>query len=134
MLIDHTGIAVLDMTQAIATYSKLLNVQPTWIERLEDRKLQLAFFDLGPSSIELLCPDADSPSPIAKFLQKHGEGIHHVAFKVDDIRAELKRLKENSFTLIDEVPRSGARGSEIAFIMPQSCNGVLVELVESHSS
>ena len=134
MLIDHTGIAVKDLEQAIATYTKLLGTPPTCVEKLEDRKLRLAFFDLGPSSIELLCPDADSPSPIAKFLDKHGEGIHHVAFLVQDIRAELQRLAVEGFTLIDQAPRAGARGSEIAFIMPQSCNGVLVELVQAAQS
>jgi methylmalonyl-CoA/ethylmalonyl-CoA epimerase len=134
MLIDHTGIAVHDINQAVATYTKLLGMAPTWTERLEDRKLTLVFFDLGPSSIELLCPDSDSPSPIAKFLNNHGEGIHHVAFLVKDIRVELQRLASAGFTLIDQVPRSGARGSEIAFIMPHSCNGVLVELVQAHQS
>jgi methylmalonyl-CoA/ethylmalonyl-CoA epimerase len=123
----HVGVAVKDLKEASKVFSKLLNVEHIETEEVADQKVKLAFFHAGGASIELT--EATSPdSPIAKFIEKRGEGVHHLSFEVDDINAELLRLKAEGFQLIDEKPRKGAGGYWIAFIHPKSTNGVLIEI------
>ncbi|MCH8547036.1 MAG: methylmalonyl-CoA epimerase [Cryomorphaceae bacterium] len=125
--IEHIGIAVKDLDAAEALYSKLLNTQPYKREVVESEGVTTSFFATGPNKIELLhATNADSP--IAKFIDKRGEGIHHIAFAVDDIEAEIKRLQDEGFTLIHQTPKAGADGKRIAFLHPKSSGGVLVEL------
>jgi methylmalonyl-CoA/ethylmalonyl-CoA epimerase len=125
--LSHAGIAVKNLDSAVAVYKKLFKIEEVKTETVEDQKVKIAFFHIGESSIELT--EATSPdSPIAKFIEKRGEGIHHLSFEVDDISAELTRLKSEGFQLIDEQPRRGAGGYWIAFLHPKSTNGVLVEI------
>lgn len=133
MLIDHTGIAVSDMPQAIKIYTSLLGIAPSHSEKIPERQIELTFFDLGSSSIELLAPLGPN-STLQSFLDKRGSGIHHIAFTVTDIRQELLRLSQQGYELIDSEPRSGARNTLIAFIKPGSCAGALVELVEHQTT
>lgn len=127
--IDHLGIAVTDLDVAIATYSALYGVKPTEIEEVADQKVRVAIFEIGESRVELLEPTADD-SPIAVFLQKRGPGLNHVAYGVEDLMAELERLRAMGVCLIDERPRAGAGGALIAFIHPKSTGGVLTELCQ----
>ena len=125
--IEHIGIAVKDLEAAEGLYSKLLNTKPYKRETVESERVTTSFFASGPNKIELLHATS-SDSPIAKFIEKRGEGIHHIAFAVDDIEAEISRLKDEGFTLIHETPKDGADGKRIAFLHPKSSGGVLVEL------
>lgn len=130
MHIDHIGIAVKDLKAAIKTYEKLLNTECYKTEVVEEQKVDTAFFKTAESKVELL--GATSPdSVIAKFVEKKGEGIHHVAFEVDDIRAEISRLKEEGFTVLNEEPKKGADNKLVVFVHPKDNNGVLVELCQS---
>lgn len=123
----HVGIAVKDLKEASKTFSKLFKTDHVTTEEVADQKVKLAFFHVGDASIELT--EASSPdSPIAKFIEKRGEGVHHLSFEVDDINAELARLKAEGFQLIDEKPHIGAGGYLIAFVHPKSTNGVLIEI------
>ncbi len=125
--IAHIGIAVSDLEAAIAVFTKLLGRGPDHREDVADQCVRTAMFETGPTAVELL--QATSPdSAIAKFIEKRGEGMHHVSYFVADIVAELKRLEQEGFQLIDRVPRKGAGGCLVAFIHPKSANGVLVEL------
>lgn len=126
--IDHLGIAINDIEEAKRAYV-LLGFEFKGMEVLEEQKVRVAMFTLGESKIELVEPLAHD-SPIAKFIEKKGEGIHHIAVAVDDIDAELEKLKANGVQLIDEKPRMGAGRSRIAFLHPKSARGVLIELVE----
>lgn len=126
--IDHLGIAVPDLEQAIAFYRDVLGMPYGHTEVVEEQKVRVAFFPAGASSVELLEPTSDD-SAIAKFLAKQGRGgIHHVAFRVADLRATLARLQAAGVELIDREPRPGGQGKEIAFIHPKATGGVLVEL------
>ncbi len=125
----HVGVAVKDLSASVATFSKLLGLTEVPIETVADQKVRLAFFHTGCASIELTEPTSPD-SPIAKFIAKRGEGVHHLSFEVDDIRAELARLKSEGFELVDEEPRRGAGGYLIAFVHPRSTNGVLIEISE----
>lgn len=127
--IEHLGIAVKNIEAANATYEKLLGIKPYKSEGVESEGVTTSFFMLGESKVELL-EATKSDSPIAKFIEKKGEGLHHVAFEVDDIVAEMKRLKEDGFQLLNEVPKKGADNKLICFVHPKSCNGVLVELCQ----
>ena len=129
MKICHIGIAVQDLSNAEALYKSLLGDTPIHHEEVADQKVRIASFDIGNSLVELTQPTS-SDSPISKFIEKRGEGIHHVAFEVDDVASELARLKSLGFQLIDEKPRLGAHGMLIAFLHPKSTNGVLVELCQ----
>ncbi len=130
MHIDHIGIAVKDLESAVSVYEKLLNRPCTKKERVESEMVETAFFETGESKVELL--GATSPdSVIAKYIAKKGEGLHHVAFEVDDIHAELKRLRAEGFTVLNEQPKDGADNKLVAFIHPKDNNGVLVELCQS---
>lgn len=127
--VDHIGIAVHDIDAAIAHYSLTAGTSVTHREQLVDRGVELAFLNTGGTRLELLMPLRDD-TPIARFLAKQGPGLHHVCYKVDDIKAELSRLEKLGAQLIDTVPRPGAHGTIIAFIQPASFFGVLTELCE----
>lgn len=125
--IDHVGIAVKSLDEAIPHYEQLLGVSCEKVEVVESQKVRTAFFDVGGVHIELLEPTSDE-SPIAKFLEKKGEGVHHLAFGTEDSASELKRVQESGAKLIDETPRPGANGKMIGFVHPKSTHGVLTEL------
>ncbi|MGB3144226.1 MAG: methylmalonyl-CoA epimerase [Maribacter sp.] len=127
--IEHLGIAVQDLDSSNALFEKLLGVAPYKQEAVPTEGVLTSFFQNGPNKIELLASTA-ADGPIAKFLEKKGEGIHHVAFAVDDIKAELARLKQEGFTLLNEEPKKGADNKWVAFVHPKSANGVLVELCQ----
>ena len=127
--IDHLGIAVHSLDEASRFYSDVLGLQPGGIEDIPDQKVRVVFFQLGDVRIELLEPTAED-SPIAKFLAKKGPGLHHVAYRVDDIAATLAAIKSAGVQLIDEHPRSGAHGMQIAFAHPSGTNGVLTEFCQ----
>jgi methylmalonyl-CoA epimerase len=127
--IDHIGIAVHNIEASIAFYSSMANTSVTLRERLEERGVELAFLNNGQTKIELLAP-LNQESKIATFLKKRGPGIHHICYRVCSIKAELQRLSSAGYTLIDSEPRPGAHGTIIAFISPESCEGVLTELCE----
>ncbi|WP_456321550.1 methylmalonyl-CoA epimerase [Palaeococcus sp. (in: euryarchaeotes)] len=126
--IDHVGIAVKNLDEAIKVWESLgLNVEE--IEEVPEQKVRTAIFHVGESRIELL-EGTSEDSPISKFITKRGEGIHHIALGVDDIEEHLKKLEEQGFRLIDRQPRNGAGGAKIAFVHPKSVNGVLLELCQ----
>jgi len=127
--IEHLGIAVDNLATSIPLFEALLNTPCYKQEGVATEGVMTAFFQVGPNKIELL--EATNPdSAIAKFLSKNGPGFHHVAFEVEDIDAELKRLKNAGFTLIHESPKDGADNKRIAFLHPKSTNGLLVELCQ----
>ena len=127
--IEHIGIAVRDLEAANEVYAKLLQTENYKTEKVKSEGVETSFFKVGESKIELLAATSED-SPIAKFLAKRGEGVHHIAFHVDDIRAEMKRLKEEGFELISKRPKKGADNKLVAFLHPKSANGVLVELCQ----
>ena len=127
--ISHVAVAVKNLDEAIKTFSELTGVECLHIETVEEQKVRVAIFKIGESRIELTEPTS-ADSPVAKFIEKRGEGIHHIAFEVDDIEGEINRVKEKNFQLIDLIPRYGANNCLIAFIHPKSVNGVLVELTQ----
>lgn len=128
--IDHIGIAVKNLNEAIGVYRDILGFRLEGVHALKERKVKVAFFSAGDESrIELLEP-LGVDSPVAKFLETHGEGIQHLAVKVKNIEAELEEFKKKGVALIDEKPKSGAGGAKIAFVHPKSTRGVLLELVE----
>lgn len=127
--IEHIGIAVKDLATAEALYTKLLGTEPYKREAVESEGVMTSFFRTGPNKIELL--ESTRPDgPIAKAIEKRGEGIHHIAFEVADIRAEMARLKAEGFTLLNEEPKPGADNKLVCFIHPKSAGGVLVELCQ----
>jgi methylmalonyl-CoA/ethylmalonyl-CoA epimerase len=127
--IEHLGIAVKSIEESAIMYEKLLGKPSYKTEAVESEGVSTMFFQIGESKIELL--EATNPSsPIAKFIEKKGEGIHHIAYDVTDIEAELKRLKAEGFELIHETPKDGADNKRIAFLHPKSTGGVLVELCQ----
>ena len=130
MKIDHIGIATNGIEEASAWWRETLGVDFGETEEVAEQKVRVAKLSLGESSIELLEPTSPD-SPISQFLDKRGPGIHHIAVRVDDIRAELAQMKEKGARLIDEVPRTGAGGCLVAFVHPSSTGGVLLELVQN---
>lgn len=130
MHIDHIGIAVKDLEKAIGTYEKLLNTKCYKQEIVEDQKVNTAFFQTGESKVELLGATSGD-SVIAKYVQEEGEGMHHVAFEVKDIRAELARLRQEGFTILNDEPQQGADNKLVAFVHPRDSHRVLVELCQS---
>ncbi len=130
MHIDHIGIAVKDIDQAVANYEKLLNTPCYKRETVESEQVDTAFFLNDKSKVELLGATSED-SVIAKYVAKKGEGLHHIAFEVDDIYAELARLKSEGYTLLNEKPKKGADNKLVAFVHPKDGNGVLVELCQS---
>lgn len=127
--INHIGVAVKSIDAAAPFYRDVLGMVFEGTEVVAEQKVKVAFFSVGESRIELLEPTADD-SPVAKFLEKNGEGTHHVAYEVDDLVATLARLKAAGVRLIDEVPRCGAHGTKIAFLHPKASGGVLTELCQ----
>jgi methylmalonyl-CoA/ethylmalonyl-CoA epimerase len=124
--IDHVGIAVKSLDEAVKFYSSI-GINPYHFEEVESQKVRVAFIKVGESNIELLEPTS-TDSPISKFIEKKGEGIHHIAYEVEDIRAALEKLKTQGCQLIDNEPKLGAHNKLIAFVHPKSANGVLTEL------
>ncbi len=129
MKIDHLGIATREIAETLEFWRDALGLHLHDIEEVPDQKVRVAMLDLGESRVELLEPTS-ADSPIAKFLEKRGPGIHHIAVGVDDINAALNRLRNHGARLIDESPRPGAGGSLVAFVHPSTANGVLLELVQ----
>jgi methylmalonyl-CoA/ethylmalonyl-CoA epimerase len=127
--IEHIGIAVKNLGDAINLYEKLLGIECYKIEEVADQKVRTVFFLIGQTKIELL-ESTDSDGPIGKFIEKRGEGIHHIAFAVENIEVKLAQAEQAGITLIDQKPRKGADGLDIAFIHPKSTAGVLIELCE----
>jgi len=127
--ISHIGIAVKDLNAAKEMYKKLFGSEPSEEEVVESQKVKVAKFKVGESTIELLEPTSPD-SPIAKFMEKRGEGIHHIAYESDNIRTDLNRLGENGFDLINKEPVTGSDNMQIAFIKPKSAGGVLTEVCQ----
>lgn len=127
--IEHIGIAVKNLDEAIYFYEKILGLDCYNIEEVRDQKVKTAFFKVGQTKIELLEP-TDPDSPIARFIEKRGEGIHHIAFAVSNIDRKLKEAEAKGVRLIDKVSRTGAEGMDIGFLHPKSTFGVLTELCE----
>jgi len=127
--IDHIGIAVRHLDESKKFWTDVLGLEFSGSETVEDQKVTTGFFSVGESEVELLESTA-SDGPVARYLKKKGEGIHHVAFRVENIQAALEELKAKGIKLIDEKPRKGAGGAKIAFVHPESTNGILVELCE----
>ena len=128
--IDHIGIAVKNMADSNELFHKLHGEAHYKVETVESEKVATSFFHIGESKIELL-EASDPESPIAKFIEKRGEGIHHIAFEVTDIRAEIERLEAEGFIALNREPKRGADHKWVAFLHPKSANGVLVELCQS---
>ena len=129
MKIDHLGIATKSIDEALKFWQDSLGLENVHTEIIEEQKVRVAMLPIGESKIELLEPTSED-SPISKFLEKRGGGIHHIAIEVEDIEISLAKMKENGAKLIDETPRIGAEGCLIAFVHPQSTNGVLLELTQ----
>ncbi|PCJ91890.1 MAG: methylmalonyl-CoA epimerase [Flavobacteriaceae bacterium] len=127
--IEHIGIAVKDLESANQLYEKLLGIGHYKEEEVASEGVKTSFFKVGSNKVELL-ESLDENGPIAKFIKKKGEGVHHIAFAVDDIAAEMKRLANEGFTLLNESPKKGADNKLVAFVHPKSCNGVLIELCQ----
>jgi methylmalonyl-CoA/ethylmalonyl-CoA epimerase len=127
--VEHIGIAVADLAAAEALYSALLNASPYKREAVESEHVITSFFKVNQTKIELL--EASAPdSAIARFIEKKGEGIHHIAFEVEDIIAEMARLRNAGFTLLNETPKRGADNKLVCFVHPKSANSVLIELCQ----
>ncbi|QKG80384.1 methylmalonyl-CoA epimerase [Tenuifilum thalassicum] len=131
--IEHIGIAVKNLEESIPFYEKVLGLKCYNIEEVKDQKVKTAFFMVGQTKIELL-ESTDPEGPIGKFIEKKGEGIHHIAFAVNDIEGQLKQMEEQGVALIDKTPRKGAEGLDIAFLHPKSTLGVLTELCEDKNN
>ena len=127
--IEHIGIAVKDLEVSNMLFAKLLGVQSYKQEEVLSEGVMTSFFENGPNKIELLAATSQD-SPIAKFLEKKGEGIHHIAFDVEDIESEILRLKDEGFVVLNEVPKKGADNKLVVFLHPKSTNGVLIELCQ----
>lgn len=129
MKINHLGIATNGIEEALKFWEDALGLENVHTETVEDQKVRVAMLPIGETRIELLEPTSED-SPISKFLEKRGSGIHHIAVDVEDIEASLAKLKANGMRLIDETPRIGAEGCLVAFVHPSSANGVLLELTQ----
>jgi len=127
--IDHIGVAVKDLKLANKLYESLLGVAPYKEELVETESVKTSFFKVGKNKIELL-QATKNQSPIAKFIAKKGEGMHHIAFEVNDIKSEMKRLKKEGFILLNKEPKIGADNKLVAFLHPKSTNGVLIEICQ----
>lgn len=127
--IDHIGIAVKNLDEALAFYEDALGLEATGTEVVEEQKVKVAFLPLGDSKIELL-ESTDPEGPVAKFIEARGEGVQHIAVRVEDIDQKLQDLENKGVRLIDKSPRYGAGGAKIAFLHPKSTSGVLLELCQ----
>ena len=128
--IEHIGIAVKNLDESNILFAKLLGKPHYKIEDVLSENVKTSFFKSGPNKIELL-EATKADSPIAKFIEKKGEGIHHIAFAVEDIKAEIKRLKSEGFTVLNDIPKKGADNKLVAFLHPKTTNGVLIELCQN---
>ena len=127
--VDHIGIAVSDLSESLKLYTETLGLKLQGTETVEEQKVKVAFLPLGDTEIELL-ESTEPDGPIAKFIETKGQGMQHIAFKVENIEKALEELTEKGIRLIDEKPRYGAGGAKIAFLHPKSTNGVLIELCQ----
>jgi methylmalonyl-CoA epimerase len=127
--IDHIGIAVSNLQESLSFWETSLGIELHGIEEVTEQKVRTAFLPVGGTEIELLEPTS-ADSSVARFIEKRGEGLHHIAIRVDDIEAALAELKAKGIQLIDETPRNGAGGARIAFVHPKATHGVLLELCE----
>jgi methylmalonyl-CoA/ethylmalonyl-CoA epimerase len=127
--IEHIGIAVANLENSISFYERVFGLKCYNIEEVSDQKVRTAFFMIGQTKIELL-ESTDPDGPIGKFIENRGEGIHHIAFAVDNIVEQLKHAEQEGVRLIDSFPRKGAEGLSIAFLHPKSASGVLIEICE----
>ena len=130
--IEHIGIAVRSLAESNILFEKLLNTPAYKSESVESEGVTTSFFQAGPNKIELLEATRED-SPIAKFIERKGEGIHHIAFDVEDIVLEIARLKQEGFTVLNETPKPGADNKLVAFLHPKGTNGVLIELCQERS-
>jgi methylmalonyl-CoA/ethylmalonyl-CoA epimerase len=128
--IEHIGIAVANLEAAIEFYEKIIGLKCYNIESVPDQKVRTAFFMIGETKIELLEP-TDTEGPVGKFIEKRGEGLHHIAFAVTNIEEQLKHLEKHGVKLIDAGPRKGTENLDIAFLNPKSASGVLIEICEN---
>ncbi|MBT9581958.1 methylmalonyl-CoA epimerase [bacterium] len=127
--LDHVAIAVPSLDEAVPFYRDVLGLPFMYFEEVADQKVKVACFDLGGMRLELLQPTSDD-SPISKFMASRGGGLHHLAFRTEDVQSELDRVRQQGVRLIDETPRTGAGGMKIAFLHPKSTQGVLLELTQ----
>ena len=127
--IDHIGIAVSNLQESLSFWETSLGIEPHGIQEVPEQKLRTEFLPVGDTEIELL-ESTSADSSVAKFIEKHGEGLHHIAIRVDNIEVALAELKAKGIQLIDETPRNGAGGARIAFVHPRATHGVLLELCE----
>jgi len=130
--VEHIGIAVKSFTSSIPLFEKLLNTSCYKTELVESENVNTAFFRQGETKIELL-ESTDPDGVVAKFIEKKGEGVHHIAFDVDDIEAEMERMKKEGFILLNEKPKKGADNKLVCFLHPKTTNGILIELCQSIS-
>ena len=130
--IEHIGIAVRSLDEAIPFYEKMLGTKCYAVEEVKDQKVRTAFLKIGQTKIELL-ESTDTEGPIGKYIEKRGEGIHHIAYAVENIESHLEEAEEAGIRLIDQQPRKGAEGLDIAFLHPKSTFGVLTEFCEDKS-
>lgn len=128
-VVDHIGIAVKSIDEALAFWQSSLGIQCIGVEEVAEQKVKTAFLPIGDTEVELLEATSDE-SPVAKFIEKKGEGIHHLAIRVDNLEKALEEMKAKGIKLIDESPRYGAGGAKIAFVHPKSTGGILLELSE----
>jgi methylmalonyl-CoA/ethylmalonyl-CoA epimerase len=131
--IDHVGIATRDLDAAVERYRRAFGIEPTHRETVEEQGVEEVLFRVGTSYVQLLRalgPD----TPVGKFLERRGEGVHHVGYRVNDVAATLGRFKELGLPVVDEAPRPGSRGTTVAFVHPKGFGGVLVELVQEPAS
>jgi methylmalonyl-CoA/ethylmalonyl-CoA epimerase len=127
--IDHVGIAVPDLEAAVERYRSVLGVEPSHRERVDEQGVEEVLFDVAGSAIQLLGA-LGADTPVGRFLARRGPGLHHVAYRVEDLSEELRRLRSDGVRLVDEAPRRGSRGTSIAFVHPAAIGGSLVELVQ----
>lgn len=131
--IDHIGIAVYSIEKALPFYKDVIGIEHQLIEEVESQQVRVAMLAIGEVNIELLEPTS-AESPIAKYLEKNGEGIHHIAFATNTIEAKLEKAKDSGVRLLHEVPFSGAHGKLVAFLHPKSCHGILTEFCQEAES
>ncbi len=132
--VDHIGIAVRDLDQSLRTYERLFGARADHFEEIKEYGIRIAFVPVGEVMLEMLAPMGLVKGRLSEFLEKHGEGLYHVAYRVDNIDGVLADMKKNGVKLRDEKPRAGAHGARIAFISPEETNNVLTELVEKPGS
>jgi methylmalonyl-CoA/ethylmalonyl-CoA epimerase len=127
--VDHIGVAVKNLDETLKFYEDILGMKCHGTETIEEQKVKVAFLPIGDTEVELL-ESTEEDGPIAKYIEKRGEGIQHIAFRVDDIEKAIAEMKEKGMRMIDEKPRYGAGGAKIAFVHPKSTHGILLELCE----